>query len=121
MYLNTPTWITGLKLHQSGVKQLGFSYQESRGQWNWNAQEFVHKLFTTSDWKEIPKNSEPYNGINLPEGITAPILFKFVPLLTDLIVIYIKDSFNTNDETFVKELELHSDCKLKDLVSKYKV
>ena len=119
MYLKTPTWITGLKIQQSGVKQLGFSYQESRRQWNWNAQQIVLKMFSTTDWEEIPKNSEPYNGINLPEGITTPILFRFVPLLTDIIVINIRHSFNTNNEAFVNELELHSDCKLRSsLVAK---
>ena len=111
LYLNTPTWITGLQIQQFGVKELRISYQESRRQWKGNTQEIVSKIFSTADWEEIPRKVTD-NGIILPEGITEPLLFKFVPLLTDFIIIQIKQSHNSNDEAFVNELELHSDCKL---------
>ena len=102
-----------MKIHQSGVKQFKINYQKSRLQWEGSAQEIVSKMFSTADWEEIPPNFDPDGGIILPEGITAPILFKFVPLLTDFVIVDIQHSYSSNNEAFIKELELYSDCKHK--------
>ena len=52
------------------------------------------------------------NAITLHERITDPILFKFVPFLTDQIHIYVLDSHEPNQDVHINELELYNDCKL---------
>ena len=111
LFLNTPTWITGLKIQQSEVKQLKIRYLQSRRQWNYNGQDIVSKIYSTASWEEIPKDVDPNGGIILPEGIVEPFWFKFVPTLADLIIISVEHSHTSNDETFIHELELYNDCK----------
>ena len=101
-----------MKLQQSGVKQIKIDYRQSKRQWQWNARDIVSKMYSTANWEEIPRDFEG-NGLILPEGITAPILFKFAPLiLTDFIIVSIQECHGSNDEAFINELELYNDCKL---------
>ena len=120
LYVNTATWITGMKIQTAhgreskhGVKTLGIYYLESRHHWKLN-EKIVLKMYSTDDWEEIPKDSDQNdNKITLNKMTTAPILFKFEPILTDQIFIYFFESQEPNQDIFINELELHNDCKLK--------
>ena len=95
-----------------GVKLFKIHYVEERHHWKSNAQDIVSQIYSTADWREIPMDFLTDNAITLHERITDPILFKFVPLLTDQIHIYVLDSHEPNQDVHINELELYNDCKL---------
>ena len=114
------TWITGMRIQTAhgvdskhGVKRLIIQYQKSRGHWNKNAQELVTNIFSTRDWEEVPKDLHPEDGITLHDRTSDQLVFKFRPILTDRFYIYILESFEPNQDVYINELELLSDCKLK--------
>ena len=97
-----------------GVKTLRIVYLESRHLWKWN-EEIVSTMYSTDNWEEIPNDSSNPDDhkITLSKSTTAPIVFKFVPILTDQVHIYFWESQEPNNDVHINELELYSDCKLK--------
>ena len=120
LYLNSATWITGVKIQaghgkdsKHGLKTLKIYYSEGKNQMKLN-EKIVSKIYSTDDWEEIPKDLNPDdNVITLNKKTTAPIVFKFAPILTDQIRFHFLESHKPSHEIYINELELHNDCKLK--------
>ena len=96
-----------------GVERLKIHWLESRNVWKSNAQEFLSNIYSTANWAEIPKDLNAASEITLHERITAPLVFKFIPILTDRISIDILESHEANQDAHINEVELLSDCKLR--------
>ena len=120
LFLSKATWITGMKIQSAhggdskhGVKRLKIHWLESRNVWKSNAQEFLSNIYSTANWAEIPKDLNAASEITLHERITAPLVFKFIPILTDRISIDILESHEANQDAHINEVEVFSDCKLR--------